>query len=80
MHSVFEGVAQRHLKLLLCYLIDDCHYFNLVQVNHAIKSHPYGNSEADTKPNVINREAKSTDFHIKQSGTYKNQLQITHSN
>jgi len=68
MHSVFEGVAQRHLKLLLHYLIDRCQYFNLKQINHAIKSHPYGTSETDTKPNIINREVKSTDFHIKQSG------------
>jgi len=61
MHLVFEGVAQRHLKLLLHYLIDSCQF---KQLNHAIKSHPYGTSETDTKPNIINREVKSTDFHI----------------
>ena len=69
MHSIFEGVARRHLNLLFHHLIDSHHYLDLSQLNHSIKLHPYGYSEADTKPTLIDRESSSTsDFRIKQSG------------
>ena len=68
MHSIFEGVARRHLKLFHL-LIDSHHYLDLSQLNHSIKLYTYGYSEADTKPTLIDRESSSTsDFHIKQSG------------
>ena len=67
MHSIFEGVARRHLNLLFHHLIDSCHYLDLSQLNKTIKLHPYGYSEADTKPTLIERESSSTsDFRISQ--------------
>ena len=53
MHSIFEGVAHRHLNLLFHHLIDSHHYLDLSQLNQTIKLHPYGYSEADTKPTLI---------------------------
>ena len=42
----------------------------LGEFNHAITSHGYGYSEADTKPSPIHRESTATsDFKFKQSGT-----------
>ena len=69
MHTVYEGVAQYHLNLLLHHLIDSCHYLSLDQLNHLIKVHPYGYSESDTKPSLIYRQSTTTsDFHIRSSG------------
>jgi len=42
MHTIFEGVVCRHLNLLFHHVIDCCHYFSLAQMNHIIKTHPYG--------------------------------------
>ena len=67
MHSVFEGVANVHLNLLLCHLINHCLSFDLPELNHVIKSHPYVYSEMDTKPVPVDRESSSS-FHFKQSG------------
>ena len=70
MHSIFEGVARRHLNFLLHHVIDNCHCFSLSQMNHIIKSHPYGYSEADTKPMPVDRQSTTTsDFHFTHSGT-----------
>ena len=69
MHSLFEGVTNVHLNLLFCHMINDCQYFDLSELNHAIKSHPYGYSETDTRPTAVDRESSSS-FHLKQSGTY----------
>lgn len=68
MHSLFEGVTIVHLNLLFCYLCDDLACLNLTQLNHVIRSHPYGYSEGDTKPALIDRESSTSAFHIKQSG------------
>lgn len=68
MHSIFEGITVVHLNLLFCYLCDDLVCINLEQLNHIIKSHPYGYSEVDTKPTVIDRESSTSSFHFKQSG------------
>ena len=67
MHSIFEGVTNVHLNLLFCHMINNCQYLDLPELNHVIKSHPYGYSETDTKPVPINRESSSS-FHFKQSG------------
>ena len=53
MHTIFEGVANFHLTLLLQYLINEKHYFTLAQLNNIIQSHDYGYSEKDTKPSPI---------------------------
>ena len=69
MHTVFEGVLCRHLSNLLKYLIDDCQYLKLDDVNHCITSHSYGYSEVDTKPTIITREKGSNGgYHISESG------------
>lgn len=70
MHSIFEGVANVHLNLLLFHLINDYQYFDLPELNHVIKSHPYGYSEMDKKPVPIYRESSSSSFHFKQSGMF----------
>lgn len=70
MHTVFEGVAKRHLALLLHHIIDDRKYCTLNEVNHALSVHPYGYSESDTRPTLIKRETSSSDFHITESGMY----------
>ena len=70
MHTLFEGVASYHLNLLFHHLIDESHSLCLGELNHAISSHDYGYSEADTKPSPIHRESTATsDFKFKQSGT-----------
>ena len=38
MHSIFEGVARRHINYLLHYLIDSRGYFKLSDLNHIIKA------------------------------------------
>ena len=59
-----------HLNLLFHHLIDESHSLCLGELNHAINSHDYGYSEADTKPSLIHRESTATsDFKFKQSGT-----------
>ena len=68
MHTVYEGVVPYHLNLLLCYLIDSCQYFTLVQLNYTIKTHPYGYSESDTKPSPISRDTSGSKFNMKASG------------
>lgn len=68
MHTVFEGVAKRHLGLLLHHIIDVKQYCNLNDVNHALSVHPYGYSESDTRPTLIKRESSSSNFHITESG------------
>ena len=71
MHSVFEGVARRHLILLFHHIIEGSHYLSLADLNHLIKSHPYGYAESDTKPIPVEREsAIGSDFHFKLSGIY----------
>ena len=73
MHSIFEGVANVHLNLLFTHMINDCQYFDLTELNHVIKSHPYGYSETDKKPTPIDRESSSSSsssFHFKQSGVF----------
>ena len=78
MHSVFEGVANRHLNLLFQHIIAS-QYITLADINEAIKSHQYGYSETDTKPRCIERESSTSDFTFKQSG--KNiKHQITNGN
>ena len=67
MHSIFEGVANRHLNLLFRHIIDS-KYLTLADINEAIKSHQYGYSETDTKPRCIERESSTSDFTVKQSG------------
>ena len=70
MHTLFEGVVVNHLNLLLQHLIDESNSLCLGELNHAITSHDYGYSEADTKPSPIHRESTATsDFKFKQSGT-----------
>lgn len=66
MHTVFEGVAVTHLKLLFNYLIEDKGYLTLEQLNLAIRNHKYGYSEVHTKPSQIGKD--STGFRVKQSG------------
>jgi len=68
MHSIFEGITIIHLNFLFCYLIDDLACINLSQLNHIIKSHPYGYSEMDTKPSLVDRESSKSSFHFNQSG------------
>lgn len=68
MHTIFKGVAGQHLNLLLQYLIDSQHYFTLSQLNSLLKWYAYGYSEMDTKPVCIERDTKTSDFKIKQSG------------
>ena len=68
MHSIFEGVAIKHLNLLLCHLIDHKKCLGIDDLNHILKSHPYGSSETDTKPSLIYRDKADSDFKIKQSG------------
>ena len=60
MHSIFEGVANVHLNLLFTHMINDCQYFDLTELNHVIKSHPYGYSETDKKSVPIDRESSSS--------------------
>ena len=71
MHTVFEGVAQVHLQLLLSYLICTKKYFTEDQLNLALRTHKYGYSESSSRPSPIYKGANS-EFHIKQSGIYKN--------
>ena len=66
MHTIFEGVTNFHLTLLLQYLINEKHYFMLAQLNNIIQSHDYGYSEKDTKPSPI--QLKQNIFSVKQSG------------
>ena len=66
MHTVFEGVAISHLKLLLNYCIEEMKYISLEQLNLLLRSHNYGHSENDTKPSPIFKDSSS--YHIKQSG------------
>ena len=69
MHTLFEGMVSNHLNLLFHHLIDESHSLCLGELNHAIKSHDYGYSEADTKPSPIRRQSTATsDFNFKQSG------------
>ena len=71
MHIVFKGVVTYHLNLLFGHLISSMQYFTLQQLNQCLKSHPYGYSEADTKPNHIRREAGAgSNYRVKQSGSY----------
>jgi len=71
MHTIFEDVAAYHLNLLLHYIIDTKKWVTLNQISHNIKSHQYGYSETDTKPNQINRgQTLDSDFRIKSSGIY----------
>ena len=74
MHTLYEGVVTYHLNLLLRHLIDTCHYFTLDELNHIIKVHPYGYTETDTKPSIINRETATSNFHFKLSGISKLKL------
>ena len=67
MHSIFEGVSNRHLNLLFYHIIDS-QQIRLTDINEAIKSHQYGYSETDTKPKCIERESSTSDFTVKQSG------------
>lgn len=70
MHTLFEGVVSNHLNLLFHHLIDESHSLCLGELNHAIDSHDYGYSEADTKPSPIHRESTAiSDFKFKQPGT-----------
>ena len=68
MHTIFEGVAINHLNQLFRHLIDTCGYFSIGELNHIIKTHLYGYSEADTKPTPIYRETATSPFKIKLSG------------
>ena len=68
MHSIFEGVARLHLNCLLRYLIDSASCISISHLNTLIKIHPYGYSEVDTKPVVIERESATSDFRFTQSG------------
>lgn len=66
MHTIFEGVANYHLRHLLPHLIDACSYFSLDDLNHIISSFCYGYTEIDTKPSPIQRESSvDSGFHIK---------------
>ncbi len=67
MHTVFEGVAQLHLKQLLNYMIIVKKYLTEDQLNLSIRTHKYGYSECDTKPSPIHKGESG--MHIKQSGT-----------
>lgn len=66
MHTVFEGFAVTHIKLLFTYLIEEKECLTLEQINLSIRSHKYGYSEVNTKPSQIGKDA--TGYHIKQSG------------
>ena len=70
MHTVFEGVAFKHIKLLFAHLIEGKRYLTLDQLILAIRNHKYGYSEGNTKPSHIGKD--STSLHIKQSGNYIN--------
>ena len=61
MHSIFEGVANHHFNLLFHYIIDS-EYITLTDINVAIKSHPYGYTETETKPRCTERESFTSDF------------------
>ena len=69
MHSIFEGVVNRHLNHLFHHVVENQH-MSLNDINEAIKYHQYGYSEFDTKPRWIDRESSNSDFIIKQSGTH----------
>ena len=70
MHTLFEGVAPYHLKLLLQNIINGKGYLTLQQLNQAFSVHCFGYSESDTKPSLIEQDrADSSTFHIRQSGT-----------
>ena len=68
MHTIFEGVARLYFNCLLHYLIDAAPCFSISQLNALIKAHPYGYSEIDTKPVMIERESVTSDFRFTQSG------------
>ena len=69
MHTIFEGVAIRHLQCLLPYLIETKKYFTLEQLNTWVQSHKYGYSEVDTRPVAIQVErTPGHGFKIHQSG------------
>ena len=76
MHSIFEGVANRHLNLLFHHIIDS-QYISLNDINEAIKSHQYGYSEIDTKPRPIEKESSTSNFTFKQSGKDKCRINFT---
>ncbi len=69
MHTDFEGVAKRHMGVLLHHLINECDYCSLQEVNNALSTHPYGYSESDTRPTLIKKDTSSNHYHITQSGT-----------
>lgn len=69
MHTIFEGVAPHHLKLLFENIINNSGYLTLQQLNQAFSVHCFGYSESDTKPSPIEQcRTDSTTFHIRQSG------------
>lgn len=74
MHSIFEGVVNRHLNHLFHHIVEN-QYISLNEINEAIKCHQYGYSEIDTKPRWIDRDSSTSDFIFKQSGTYIHTLE-----
>lgn len=67
MHVLFEGVVPLEVEKLLAHLIDEESLFSTVTLNHRLKYHNYGYSEADTKPTPIERASPGV-YKIKQSG------------
>lgn len=66
MHTVFEGVAKRHLCISLTISLTK-QSFSLHDLNHAISTRY---SELDTRPTLINQQSSSSSskFHITESG------------
>ena len=62
MHDLLEGTIQHVLQLLLCYCIEDKHYFTLSFLNEKIEGIELGFME-DNRPAVIDQSK-----HIRQNG------------
>ena len=75
MHDLLEGVLQYEVKLMLCRMIRDDHYFTLTEFNSRLVSTELGYMEVSDVPTPITNVTLSSHGHsLKQAGIAHFQL------